>query len=235
MPRTMVRVPDDSRTAIGMGIEDDVYATILGTSTPRDLVVTDGPMIRVSETAGGMSVIGRTLTAGGGEVTLVLSATSAEWVGIDTLEVFVNSTYDPLVRGVSALQPFKCYTSRTLAANDPCMTAALPAEGLSVSSNQGMREASVVLTLSASQVAAANRAGALGVDAWVVVRVTGERPVFPVLTQSLDPQNLAAVVAAGTDNALAAALGTSGIPSMAFTGPIFVDYDGGGWRAPFAP
>ena len=36
-------------------------------------------------------------------------------------------------------------------------------------------------------------------------------------------------------DAMSAALAGKGIPAAAVTAPIFVDFDGGGYRAPFAP
>ena len=58
LPRTLVRVGDDSPDALRAGLEDDVYATLLGEGTARDVVVTDGPMISVTESGHDASVIG---------------------------------------------------------------------------------------------------------------------------------------------------------------------------------
>jgi hypothetical protein len=35
--------------------------------------------------------------------------------------------------------------------------------------------------------------------------------------------------------AIAGVLQGRGVPAEAFTAPVFVDFDGGGYRAPFAP
>jgi hypothetical protein len=94
----------------------------------------------------------------------------------------------------------------------------------------------VTVILTSLQIASATRNGAQGEDAWIVIRVSGERPVFPVLIEgALSAENLAAVLAANNDSQLEAALGERGVPAGAFTAPILVDFDGGGWRAPFAP
>jgi len=54
--------------------------------------------------------------------------------------------------------------------------------------------------------------------------------LWPVIPQAVD----AAVVPVATLVAGTALVG-QGVPALAFTNPVFVDVDGGGWRAPFAP
>jgi hypothetical protein len=68
-------------------------------------------------------------------------------------------------------------------------------------------------------------------DIWVVVMVKGKdgvsRPLYPVLPNSLKTStntNLAQL----TDGNL----GEDGITALAFTNPLFIDVDGGGWTAP---
>ena len=128
-----------------------------------------------------------------------------------------------------------------MAATDPCLLAPWGGgpQGMTVSTpvvagGYRRRVASVTLSLLASDVA--RRTGAQGQDAWVVVRVRGQRPMFPILPEgALDDANLDAVVAAATPAATWTAIGDKGVPAAAFTAPVLVDFDGGGYRAPFAP
>lgn len=251
VPRTLIWTGADDAAAVAAGLNEAVTATILGRTAsgaevPRDLVVTNGPMIRVFANGQPTSAIGRVVSPSGGKVTLDIFVESADWIPFDTVEIFVNGTFDPLAdeEAPSALPPVACFTSRTsLSPNDLCATAPLGgSRPLSLQSvplpGGGYRryEASVTFELDADDVAAVNRPGAQGSDAWVVVRVRGSKAVFPVLVEgALAEANLDAVVAAGDQVALEAALGSRGAPPAAFTFPVFVDFDGGGYRAPFAP
>jgi hypothetical protein len=241
MPRTMVRVADDSAAALASGAAVDAVLAALTGTAERDIVVTDGPMIEV--TAGGEPAIGRVVAATGGAIELELRLTSARWAAIDTLEVFANATPD-IIRGdgVTALTPLKCWTSRSipaLAPTDPCVTAALATEAQSfpiVTVAPGFQrfETTVTVTLDAADIV--NRTGATGQDAWLVFRVRGDTGIFPLVTQNLDVDDaMLAVLLAGDPAELAAAFAGTGVPAAAFTAPVFVDFDGGGYRAPFAP
>jgi hypothetical protein len=69
----------------------------------------------------------------------------------------------------------------------------------------------------------------------VVVRARGNRSIYPVLLNGvLSTENLATLVA-GDPAQVEALLAGNGVPAAAFTAPIFLDLDGGGYRAPFAP
>ena len=242
MPRTLVRVPDDTRAAIAGGIADDVWATLLG-QTPRDVVVTDGPMIAVRAAGHEGSALGATVSAAGGEITLTIDATSADWVDFDTVEIFANNTFDDLPSSGSptALPPVACFTSRTaLASTDPCLGAPFGggAQPLVVAMEDApaggqRRHAQVTITLAAADIP--TRDGHTGDDAWIVVRVRGNRAIVPVVIEdAITADNVAAFVA-GDQAGIDAALTGHGASAMAFTAPVFVDFDGGGYRAAFAP
>ncbi|MGE5181939.1 MAG: CehA/McbA family metallohydrolase [Acidobacteriota bacterium] len=245
MPRTYVRVSDDSSSALQSGTAiDDVLATQTGSQgRPRDIVVTDGPMIDVQ--VAGAPALGRTVTSTGAPVTFTVTITAADWAPIDTLEVFANSTPDPVgTNDNTVLVPLKCYTSRplgTLAAADPCMQAALAPEAMTVQlanlpGGGGFQryEATVQVTLDASDVA--TRAGATGKDAWFVFRARGNRGIFPLLEKldTVSPTTMPALMS-GDRATIDTALTGHGVPAEAVTAPVFVDFDGGGYRAPFAP
>ena len=68
-------------------------------------------------------------------------------------------------------------------------------------------------------------------DTWFVVVVKGtdgiSPPMFPIVSSDL---------AAGSNSTLAdltdGNLGEGGVPTLAYTNPLFVDVDGGGWVPP---
>ena len=245
MPRTYVRVPDDSAQALSLpSTVDNVLATQTGANgTARDVVVTDGPMIDVRVAAN--PVLGRVVDATNTSVTAVVTVTAADWAKFDTLEVFANTAPDAVgMDDNSTLVPLKCYTSRnlgTLDAKDPCKLAALAPEAMtvnltSVSGGYKRYEASVTVTLDAIDIDKGNRAGAKGKDAYLVFRARGDRGIFPILLKSdtVTADTLPALLG-GNPAAIDAALAGHGVPATAFTSPVFVDFDGGGYRAPFAP
>jgi hypothetical protein len=69
-----------------------------------------------------------------------------------------------------------------------------------------------------------------------VFRVRGDRAVFPLIPdQVMGDAAVRAAVLGGDFDTIRAALTGKGVPAAAFTTPVFVDFDGGGYRAPFAP
>ena len=94
--------------------------------------------------------------------------------------------------------------------------------------------ATVEITLDAEDIV--TRAGATGTDAWLVFRARGDRAVFPLLVGggAVDADTRSAIMS-GDFQQLRTALTGKGVPATALTTPVFVDFDGGGYRAPFAP
>ncbi len=245
MPRTMVRVADDSGAALVSGAATAaVMSTLQGTGgVARDIVVTNGPMIAVTQNA--MPAIGRVAAAANGMVTLVVTVTAPAWAEFDTVEIFANETPDSPIApgGVVGLTPLKCWTSRalnTLHAMDPCTRAAIAPESMQVQSQtvgtgNGFRflRAQVTITLAAADIR--TRAGGTGTDAWLVIRARGDRGIFPILSGELVDELTLPILVSGTDQAVEAALQGHGVPAAAFTAPIFLDFDGNGYRAQFQP
>ncbi len=243
MPRTYIRVADDSQNALtSPSSVDAVLATQTGAnSTPRDVVVTNGPMIDVQ--VSNAPVLGRVVTATNQSVTLTVRVYAADWAKFDTLEVFANTTPDA-PKEDSTLTPLKCWTSRPLAglaAKDPCAVASLAPESMTVAlanvaGGGGYKryEATVQVTLDAADIT--TRAGATGKDAWLVFRARGDRGIFPLLLKSdtVSDTTMPALLS-GDISVIGAALDGHGVPATAVTAPVFVDFDGGGYRAPFAP
>jgi hypothetical protein len=52
--------------------------------------------------------------------------------------------------------------------------------------------------------------------------------LYPTVPQGIDPSIPIADLIAGN-------LADRGVTALAFTNPVYVDADGNGWRAPFAP
>ncbi len=244
MPRTMVRVSDDSGAALASGAAVDEVLAVTTGAAPRDLVMTDGPMLRVR--VGADDVIGDVVAPAGGTVTFTVDITAADWAKVDTLEVFANATPATPVTGTTptALQPLQCFTTRdlgTLDPADPCLLAPLPPQAMTLTlvdlgGGVARYEATVTIALSATDIAAATRAGATGTDAWVAFRASGDRGILPLLSLHALTADTLATFVAGTDAAaLDAALDGHGIPAVAISAPVFLDFDGGGYLAPFAP
>ncbi len=244
MPRTYVRVADDSEAALSSGTAvDAVLAAQTGANnTARDVVITNGPFLDVK--VGTAPALARVVTASGGSITLEVTIASPEWAEVDTLEVFANSTPGPVPSGdVTTLIPLKCWTTRslgTLSAMDPCSQAAIAPENVSIPlatlpGGGGFKryEATIQVTLDVNDIV--TRAGAVGKDAWLVFRVRGDRATFPVLPDNAVDDSTLPVILGGDMTAIADALRGLGIAAAAFTSPVFVDFDGGGYRAPFAP
>jgi hypothetical protein len=242
MPRTYVRVADDSADALASGTAvDAVVATQTGVNqTPRDVIVTDGPMLDV--TVGGAPALGRVASSVNAPIAVDVKIYAADWAAIDTLEVFANTTPDNVTtHNDTTLVPLKCWTSRalgTLDPKDPCARATLAPEAMTVSlvalpSGAKRFEATVHVTLDATDIA--TRSGASGKDAWLVFRTRGDVGIFPILTENAVTDATLPALLGGDFTAIRAALTGKGVQAEAVTAPVFVDFDGGGYRAPFDP
>jgi len=189
---------------------------------------TNGPIIRVRVDAASTGQEGRlelgyptTIATTDGEVEVHVDVQSPDWAEFDRVEYYVNTTTtcsSSVKQSGAGPVTVKQYTLNP----DHVQTA--PAD-FTVSSDEVVPghfrlEASTSLTLSG-----------LTQDTWIVVMVKGtdgvSHPLFPVVPQSLNT---------GTNSTLAdltdGNLGEGGMTALAFTNPIYVDVDGGGWTAP---
>ena len=240
MPRTYVRVTDDSPVAIETGrVVDDIIATLTGDGVPTDVVLTNGPHVEIR--VDGEPALGRVVEADDGEVTLQIRAIAPSWAHLDTLELHANAT-PPVGNHAEALQPLACFTSRD-EPSEPCADAAIPGtlevnevellDGEGNPTGVTYLELEQEITLSAADIE--TREGAVSDDAWIVVRARGNRGIFPAyINQILNASNLEIFVS-GTDEERAAVLEERGVPATALTAPVYVDFDGGGYVAPFSP
>jgi hypothetical protein len=238
IPRTMVRVDDDSADALAGGeVVDSLLDTLVGRgATPHDQVVSNGPFIRVTQQGQSASAIGKVIAGEAGEVTLTIRVQSPRWAAFDTIEVFANAI--PQVDGGETIvEPVACFSAAELAENHPCALAPLGSSPLTVNEvavapGFTRYQATATITLSTAQGLVPD--GGDGEDVWVVVRVRGDRAIYPVLLGGLVSDNLDVLVS-GTEAEVDAALDGTGVTATAFTAPIYLDLDGGGYRAPFAP
>lgn len=240
LPRTLVRVPDDSATAIAAGLTDAVVATVSGRGVPKDIIVTNGPFIRLTVGGGATPNIGATVAApASGMIPVHVDVTAPTWAPVDTVELFANSTFDvPLPKGMAPqpLVPLLCFTTRAMpsARCQAAVGGARPftifrtVETVAGVPSSARLEASIDVVVNAADVAARTRAGAQGRDFWILARAFGNVglfPVIPVLDESVATSDLVETLP----------LDGRGVPALAFTNAVFVDVDGGGWRAPFSP
>ncbi|MGZ3404944.1 MAG: CehA/McbA family metallohydrolase [Polyangia bacterium] len=227
LPRTLVAVPDDSAAALQAGIADDVANTVSGMA-PRDVVVSNAPFIKLTVDGAG---IGRTATHTGGALTIHLEVTTATWAAVDTVELFANATFDvPTPKGAAApsMAPVVCFSSRV-----PTPTRCANALGgpRPLTAPIGGGKQSIVLDITdvtPDQIMTLQRAGATGQDLWFVARATGTVGMFPTIPAGV-------TAATPIDQLIAGNTANIGVGALAFTNPVYVDVDGNGGRAPFAP
>ena len=141
---------------------------------------------------------------------------------------------------MTALQPFACFTTRSeFSETAPCGLAGLGgASTLTVNDvdlGNGFRRFESSLTLTVTPADIKVREGATGTDAWIVVRVRGQRAIYPLFIGNLLQGQDVSTFVEGTPEQVEAALEGRGRPATAVSSAFFVDFDGGGYAAPFAP
>ena len=240
LPRTYVRVSDDSSQAIESGtIVPEVLAALSGASA-RDVVVTNGPHITVSLAGQSRSAIGRVVDGQSGSVTFDVVITAPRWAEIDTLEVFANATPE-VPSQQTTLQPLYCFTSRDpgdIQENDVCAltpAGAQPLQVLEIPLTGGGQRYHATVQITVDRADIINRAGATGDDAWLVFRTRGDRGLFPLLSLGGITDEVLDVLVSGDEAAIDAVLRGAGAPATGFSAPVFVDFDGGGYTAVFSP
>lgn len=236
VPRTLVRVADDSAAALDAGAVDAVLRTLRREGgAPRDVIVTNGPMLTLSAGTGTDRVgIGGTTRPSGGKLHVEAEVRTPEWAPIHTVEIFANSTFtipDPK-SGPEPLLPALCWTS--LPMPPPRCAGALVAGTLTVErvalpSGAYVLRARVAADVDVDALLARGAPGAVGKDVWLLARTVGDRSMFPAVSASLPADVPIAKLLDGVPI-------TDGGPfPLAFTNPVFVDVDGGGWRGAFQP
>ena len=156
------------------------------------------------------------INANGGAATLTVDVQSPEWAAFDTIQFYVNSETIAEPRLTPPLPPLyrSCPDVVHTTPADFTVTP-VPVNGAS------RLEASTTLSLTG-----------LTEDTWVVAVVRGTDgvscPLFPVVPNDIDPTETATLASLrlcelGTDE---------GVMALAFSNPIFFDFDGNGMFDP---
>ncbi len=222
IPRTMVASPTDTPgnlAAIAHTLSDDVNAgRAFGTNSP--IVRVTATAASTGETGGLALGLPTTIATTDGAVDVHVDIQSPVWAEFDRVEYYVNST---TTRSTTSKQSGAGPVSvnRYAITPDHVQTVAPTLVTVNGSIPGAQRwEASTTLSLTG-----------LTQDSWIVVMVKGtdgvSRPLFPVIPDSLKSSTNPTLADLIDGN-----LGEDGMTALAFTNPLFVDVDGGGWTAP---
>jgi hypothetical protein len=222
-PRTFVASPTDAPSGLG-AIADTLSQNV----NDGRAFGSNGPFVRVRVIADSTSEEGRLqlgypteIATTDGEVDVEVDIQSPQWAEFDTVELYVNAT---TTCSQSTLQSGAGPVNVRRYAITPTVTKSAPGD-FTISSNEVVPghfrwEASASFSLTG-----------LTSDVWIVVMVKGKdgvsRPLFPVVPSSLMTATNTTLADLTDGN-----LGENGVTALAFTNPIYVDVDGGGWTAP---
>lgn len=223
IPRTYVASPTDAPGALA-AIGDTLSQNV----NDGRAFGSNGPIVRVRVLAASTTQEGRLdlgypteIATSNGEVEVEVDVQSPVWAEFDRIELYVNST--TTCSATSRESGAGMITLKRYAiAPDEVQTAPLDfaVSPVVVAPGHSRLEASTSFTLTG-----------LTQDVWIVAMVKGtdgvSKPLFPVVPNSLQ-QSGNGTLAGLTDGNL----GEAGMTALAFTNPIYVDVDGGGWTAP---
>jgi hypothetical protein len=224
-PRNMVASPIDNPAGLS-AIADTLSANV----NAGRVFGTDGPMVRVSvnapstgETASLELGSPLTISTTDGAVNITVDIQSPTWAEFDRVEYYINTT-----------------TTRTTLLNKQTGAGAINVNRYSLTPD-AVQTAGVDFTVntvpvagtSSSRLEATTTLSLTGLtdDIYVVVMVKGtdgvSKPLFPVLPNNLKTSTNTTLAQLTDGN-----LGEDGIMALAYTNPLFVDVDGGGWSPP---
>ncbi|HTY27845.1 MAG TPA: hypothetical protein VMD51_06820, partial [Mycobacterium sp.] len=224
-PRNMVASPTDDPSMLS-GIADTLSNSI---NAGRN-VGTDGPMVRVSTHAASTGQTGKlelgsptTISTTDGAVDITVSIQSPTWAEFDRVEYYINTTTTQVLKpnqqtgaGIITMKRYTITPDFVQTKGVDFTVNTVPVAG--TTSNR--LEATTTLSLTG-----------LTQDIWVVVLVKGtdgvSHPLFPMIPNSIKTSTNATLSDLTDGN-----LGEDGVLALAFTNPLFVDVDGGGWTAP---
>jgi len=224
LPHNMVAMPTDDPGQLS-GLADTISANV---NAGRS-IGTNGPMVRVTATAASTGqtaslALGSptTIATTNGAVDVTVDVQSPTWVEFDRIEFYVNSTTTRTTvsketgNGPVSVKRYSITPNFVKTAPADFTVNTEPAPG--TSSNR--LHATTTLSLTG-----------LTEDAWIVVMVKGtdgvSRPLYPVLPNDLKTVGNTTLAQLTDGN-----LNENGITALAFTNPLFIDVDGGGWSAP---
>ena len=226
IPRSMVASPTDAPGALG-AIADTLSANV----NDGRVVGTNAPMARVTAFAastgqtGGLALgLPRTIETTDGNVDVTVEIQSPLWAEFDRVEYYVNSTTTKTIvnknSGAGTVAVRRYSITPDFVQTTPADFAVSTVVVDPMVAGASRLEATTTLNLTG-----------LTQDVWVVVMVKGtdgvSRPLFPV-----EPSSLKTSTNTTFANLIDGNLGEDGMTALAYTNPIFVDVDGGGWTAP---
>lgn len=222
-PRSYVASPTDAPSGLA-AIADTLSANV----NAGRAFGSNGPQVRVRVEAGSTGQEARLelgyptqIATTDGEVEVRVDVQSPDWAEFDKIELYVNST-TTCSSSVKQSGAGPVTVKRYAIAPDFVQTAPgdFTVDSNEVSPGFFRLEAEATFTLTG-----------LTQDSWIVVMVKGtdgiSRPLFPVVPNSLKTATNTSLANLTDGN-----LGEDGMTALAFTNPLFVDVDGGGWTAP---
>jgi hypothetical protein len=222
-PRTFVASPSDAPSGLA-AIGDTLSQNV----NDGRAFGSNGPIVRVRVTAASTGQEARLelgypteIVTSDGSVQVDVDIESPTWAEFDRVEFYVNTTTtcsSTNKESGAGMVPVRRYAiAPQFVQNAPADFTVSPEV---VVPGHSRLHGSTTLTLSS-----------LTQDVWIVVMVKGtdgiSKPLFPVEPNSLR-QSGNTTLANLTDGNL----GEDGMTALAFTNPIYVDVDGGGWTAP---
>jgi hypothetical protein len=227
-PRTMVASPTDAPGALGA-----IADTLSGNVNDGRAFGTNSPMVRITSFAastaqtGGLELgLPTEIATTDGGVDVAVEIQSPIWAEFDTVEFYVN--------------PVTLRSTSTSPVGGGFPDVVVPAYGVAP---DFVQQAGVDFTVNtivvdpgipgASRLEATTTLSLTGLteDVWVVAIVRGtdgvSRPLFPIIPNDLTQAGNGNVAGLTDGN-----LGEGGITALAYTNPLFVDVDGGGWTPP---
>ncbi|HEV7731199.1 MAG TPA: hypothetical protein VGR62_03510, partial [Candidatus Binatia bacterium] len=221
-PRNFVASPSDDPATLSALAE-----TISANVNDGRSVGSNAPFVRITanatstgETAGLALGLPTLIDTTDGNVDVTVQVQSPLWAEFDKVELYVNST---TTRTSSNKQSGNGLVSVKRYSITPDYTQSVAPSVVDVfPSITGAKRLEATATF--------NLTGLTG-DVWIVAMVKGtdgiSRPLFPVSPNSLQQAGNSTLANLTDGN-----LGEQGMTTMAFTNPLFIDVDGGGWTPP---
>ncbi len=226
VPRTMVASATDDPGALAA-----IAETLSATVNEGRAIGTNGPMVRITTEAsstgqtGGLELgLPLEIATSDGAVDVTVEIQSPTWAPFDRVEFYVNPV---TTRSSAQKQSGAGMVTLTSYAVTPTAVhnagSQFNVSSVNVDPNvPGASRLEATTTLSLS---------GLTEDVWVVAIVRGtdgiSAPLFPVLPFDLRTTGNTTLAHLTDGN-----LGEQGVPAVAYTNPLFIDVDGGGWTAP---
>jgi hypothetical protein len=190
------------------------------------VIGTNGPFVTITAMSNtiGLDLALPTMGAGGPAVDVTVTVKSPLWADFDTIEFYVNSAPQPYDHDADAGTRDRYRVLPSFTHTDGAEFTVTEVDDYPLISGARHLEATTTLNL----------AGQTD-DLWVIAVVRGtdgtSEPLFPFYPNSLDQASNPPVlgdVGGLTDGNL----GEDGMTAFAYTNPLYIDVDGGGWTPP---